>query len=255
MIQNKIIQVKPAFIDVPRPVLGEYRADVPASVGPKNIPRIAKVTTLTNGLRVASLTSSDLAASAGLFVGVGTRNETRSNAGATHFLKFAAFGSSTERPGYQVVREFESVGASVQATAGREQLAFSAEFPPNNVDQVVSLIKGLLHPKLAYHEVSAQADIVQEDAERLEADPIASLFELVHRQAYRNRGLGQPLVATKDNLHHINHETLAKFVDAHYGLDQSVFVGVGMFSPLFFSFLFLFCILFLPSPSLFPFLK
>lgn len=226
--KNNFLQVKPAFIDVPRPVLGEYRADVPASTGPKNVARAAKVTTLANGLRVASLTSADLQASVGLFVGVGTRNETRSNAGATHFLKFSAFGSSTERPGYQIVRELEAAGANFVATAGREQLSFSAEVAPNKLNDVVPIIRGVLSPKLAYHEVAAQAETVKEDVERLDADPITSIFELVHRQAYRNRGLGQSLAAVKDNIHHINQETLAKFVDSHYNLDQAVFVGVGM---------------------------
>jgi len=219
--------VKPNFIDVPRPTLGEYKAGVPASTGPKNITRAAKVTTLANGLKVASLTSTDLGASVGLFVNVGSRNETRANSGVTHFLKYTAFTSTTEKPGYQVTREFEAAGATFTATAGREHLIFSSELPPNKVGEVVPLITGMLRPKFAYHEVAAQAETVREDVERLEHDTVSSLFELVHRQAYRSKGLGQPLVAIKDNIHHINQDTLAKFVTDNYGTNQSVFVGVG----------------------------
>jgi processing peptidase subunit alpha len=220
--------VNPVFIDVPRPTLGEYRNGVPASNGAKNIPRVAKVTTLANGLKVASLTSSDIGVSLGLFVGVGARNETRSNAGASHFLKYAAFHSSTEKAGYQVVRELEASGATFTATAGREHLAFTSELPPNQVENVVPIISGLLSPKLAYHEVQAQVESVKEDADRLNNDSISSLFELVHRQAYRNKGLGQSVVANEDNIHHINQQALAKFVDANYTFDKSVFVAVGM---------------------------
>lgn len=220
--------VKPVFIDVPRPTLAEYRNGVPASNGAKTTTRAAKVTTLANGLKVASLTSSDIGVSLGLFVGVGARNETRSNTGATHFLKFSAFQSSTEKAGYQVVRELEATSASFNATVAREHLAFTAEIPPSQVDNVVPILSSMLSPRLQFHEIQNQSNSVREDSERLQADPIASLFELVHRQAYRNKGLGQSLIATEDNIHHLNESALAKFVDAHYTPDQSVFVGVGL---------------------------
>lgn len=165
----------------------------------------------------------------GLFVGVGSRHETRANAGATHFLKFAAFESSVNTPGYQKIRDLETNGATFTASAGREHLSFTSEVPANHVSSVVPIITELLHPRLPYHEVAASKDVVKDDAHRVEADPVASILELVHRQAYRNKGLGQSLIAREDSIHHINQDTLAKFVDAHYNPEQAVFVGVGMF--------------------------
>jgi predicted Zn-dependent peptidase len=216
------------LVDWPEPQIGEYRNGVPAATGARKTPRAAKVTTLANGLRVASLTSSDIGVALGLFVGVGSRNETRSNAGATHFLKYAAFNSSKAKPGYQVVRELETASASFTSTTGREHILFSSELPADSVDTVLPIISDLLNPKLAYHEVQAQGNAVQEEVDRLEGDTVTTLFELVHRQAYRNRGLGQSLIASKDNIHHINQDTLTKFVHANYTPDQSVLVVVGM---------------------------
>lgn len=208
--------------------MGEYREGLPTTTGSKNIPREVKVSTLPNGVRVASLSSNDIAVSLGLFVGVGSRNETRSNAGVTHFLKHAAFNSSTTRPGYQFVRELEAAGASFAATAGREHLLFSSEVTPNNVETLVPLIADLINPRLPYHEIAAQQEVLRQETERLEGDTVTSLFELVHRQAYRNKGLGQSLIAGKDTIHHLNEGTVGKFVDANYTAEQSVFVGVGM---------------------------
>jgi len=179
-------------------------------------------------LRVATLSSNDVGVSLGLFVGVGSRHETRVNAGSTHFLKFAAFESTQSTPGYQKIRDLETNGATFTATAGREHLSFVSEVPANHVDSVVPLITDLLHPRLPYHEVAASKDVVKHDAHRIESDPVASILELVHRQAYRNKGLGQPSVAREDAIHHINQDTLAKFVDAHYNPEQAVFVGVGL---------------------------
>jgi predicted Zn-dependent peptidase len=163
----------------------------------------------------------------GLYVAAGTRDETRSSAGINHFLKWAAFGSTTNRPGYQVVRELEAAGATLNASSGREHLLFSSEFPPNRVDTVVPIISDLLHPKLSYHEVTAQKALVQEDTERLEADTTAHILELVHRQAYRNRGLGQPLNANKHDVHHISRGNVNNWVHKNYVPSKAVIVGVG----------------------------
>jgi predicted Zn-dependent peptidase len=136
----------------------------------------------------------------GLYVTAGTRDETRSSAGINHFLKYAAYGSTTNKPGYQVVHELEAAGATLNASAGREHMLFSSEFPPTSVDTVVPL----------------------------EADPVANVLELVHRQAYRNKGLGQPLNANKNDVHRISRGNIASWVHSNYLPNKSVVVGVGM---------------------------
>jgi processing peptidase subunit alpha len=221
-------QIPPKWIEYPRANIGEYRYGVPAATGPKHPTRKAKVTTLANGLRVASLTSNDLSRSVGLYVAAGTRDETRSSAGVNHLLKYAAFGSTANKPGYQVIRELEAAGATLNATSGREHLLFSSEFPPTGVDTVVPIISDLLHPKLSYHEVVAQKALVKEDTDRLEDDTVAHVLELVHRQAYRNKGLGQPLNANKNDVHRISRGNISLWVHDHYLPNKAVIVGVGM---------------------------
>jgi processing peptidase subunit alpha len=220
-------EIPPVFIEYPRPSIGEYRYGVPAPTGPKHITRQTKVTTLPNGLRVASLTSNDLVRTVGLYVAAGSRDETRSTAGINHVLKYAAFGSTATRPAYQLARELEAAGATLNATSGREHMLFTSEFPPTSVDTVVPIVSDLLHPRLSYHEVHQQKVYVQEDTERLEADPVGHILELLHRQAYRSRGLGQPLTANKHDVHRIARGNVANWVHENYVPNKAVIVGVG----------------------------
>lgn len=180
-------------------------------------------------MRVASLTSNDMGRTVGLYVAAGTRDETRSSAGINHVLKYAAFGSTTTKPGYEVIRELEAAGATLNATSGREHMLFTSEFPPTSVDTVVPILGTLLHPRLSYHEVLQQKTLVQEDVERIESDPVAHVLELLHRQAYRNRGLGQPLTANKHDIHRIARGNVASWVQNNYVPNKSVIVGVGMY--------------------------
>lgn len=55
-----------------------------------NVPE-TRVTTLSNGLRVASEQSDSETATVGLWIGAGSRYETSANNGVAHFLEHMAF--------------------------------------------------------------------------------------------------------------------------------------------------------------------
>eukprot|EP01111_Echinosteliopsis_oligospora_P013827 TRINITY_DN505_c0_g1_i1.p1 TRINITY_DN505_c0_g1~~TRINITY_DN505_c0_g1_i1.p1 ORF type:complete len:496 (+),score=192.49 TRINITY_DN505_c0_g1_i1:109-1596(+) len=212
---------------LPRTSLGEFFEGVPEQQGLPNLPRSAEVTTLPNGLRVASLSSNFPGVSLGLFVNAGARNETRDGAGAAHYLKYMAFRSTTQRYGIEVVRDLEVLGANLSSSVGREHLLFSTEVLPHDVTNTIHQLKELLEPKLAHHEVVRAREHVEEDAERLVSCPITSLIETVHREAYRSKGLGHSIVAPQYNLGNIDNQVLRQFVQSHYSPSQSVFVVVG----------------------------
>lgn len=188
------------------------------------------ITTLTNGIRVASLSSSNPSAvtSIGVYVTSGSRHETRNNSGTTHFLKHLAYTSTDSRPAIQLVRDIETTGATFSATAAREHILFESEVTSEQAPQLVNLLGDLLHPRLAYHEVERSKPLIEEEVNELSADPVATTFELLHREAFRNRGLGQPLIAPKYNIEHLEHDSLATYVSTHYTPRNTVVVAVGI---------------------------
>jgi len=212
---------------LPRTPLGEFYEGVPDQQGLNPLPRTAEVTTLPNGLRVASLSSNFPGVSLGLFVNAGSRHETREAAGAAHYLKYMAFRSTKKRFGIQVVRDLEVLGANLSSSVSREHLLFSTEVLPHDVTNTIHQLSELLEPKLVHYEVHRTRAHVQEDAERLISCPITSLLETVHREAYRSKGLGHSIIAPNYNLSQIDSTILQNFVKSHYTPSQAVFVAVG----------------------------
>jgi len=191
-------------------------------------PRTANITTLSNGIRVASISSTNPIASLGVYITAGSRSETRHDAGVTHFLKHLAFKSTTNRPAIQLTRDIEQLSATFSATAAREHILFEAQVLQDNATPLISILGDLLHPRVLYHEVERQKPWVEEEVSHLSADPATTLIEIVHREAFRNHGLGQPLVAPEYNIHHVSHEHIYSFVNAHYTTNNTVVVGVGL---------------------------
>jgi len=53
------------------------------------------------------------------------------------------------------------------------------------------------------------------------------LFDVLHQEAYRNKGLGQPLYIPESNVHHLSFTNLRAFVDQLYTTDRVTVVACG----------------------------
>ncbi|KAJ0703758.1 putative quinol--cytochrome-c reductase, Mitochondrial processing peptidase [Helianthus annuus] len=95
--------------------------EIPSSL-PDNVePGKTKITTLSNGIKIASESSSVKPASIGLYVNSGSIYETPTSFGVTHLLERMAFKSTYNRSHLRVVREVEAIGGNVTASCSREQ--------------------------------------------------------------------------------------------------------------------------------------
>ncbi|XP_025931277.1 cytochrome b-c1 complex subunit 1, mitochondrial isoform X4 [Apteryx rowi] len=88
-----------------------------------NIPE-TQVTTLENGLRVASEESNQPTCTVGVWIRVGSRYENEKNNGAGYFLEHLAFKGTKKRPCAAFEKEVESMGAHLNGYTSREQTAY-----------------------------------------------------------------------------------------------------------------------------------
>ena len=86
-----------------------------------------QITTLENGLRIASDPMVDLeTAAVGVWVDVGARNEDADQNGISHVLEHMAFKGTERRNALQIAEEIEAVGGHLNAYTSREQTAYFA---------------------------------------------------------------------------------------------------------------------------------
>ncbi|VAH79363.1 unnamed protein product [Triticum turgidum subsp. durum] len=120
-------------------------------------PAKAKVTTLPNGIKIASETSTSPAATVGLYIDCGSMYETPGSSGASHLLERMSFKSTTNRSHLRLVREVESIGGNVSAIATREQMCYTYDaFRAYVPDMVEVLIDSVRNPAFLDWEVKEQ---------------------------------------------------------------------------------------------------
>ncbi|CAI9779903.1 unnamed protein product [Fraxinus pennsylvanica] len=161
------------------------------------------ITTLPNGLKIASETSANPAASIGLYVDCGSIYETPVSFGATHLLERMAFKSTTNRSHLRLVREVEAIGGNVMASASREHMGYTYD-----------ALKTYLH------KVSAEVSECSKNPQHL-------LLEAIHSAGYSGP-YGNALLASESAVNRLNSAVLEEFVAENYTASRMVLAASGV---------------------------
>ena len=97
------------------------------------------------------------AATVGLYIDCGSMYETPDASGASHLLERMAFKSTTNRSHLRLVREVESIGGNVSASACREQMSYTYDAFKAYVPEMVEvLIDSVRNPAFLDWEIKEQ---------------------------------------------------------------------------------------------------
>ncbi len=169
-------------------------------------PKASKVeiTTLENGVRVASQDLGGPVSALGLFVGAGSRNETPYTAGISHALERLAYKGSSKRSKYRMVRDMERTGASYSASSSRETIAYCAEgLREQTADMVGIMAESAFSPTvavedaealewdMAVNEIKIQTGAMKAQLEEFKNDAAGRVTEAIHAAAFHGNTLGK----------------------------------------------------------------
>ncbi|KAI3447067.1 hypothetical protein Pfo_003732 [Paulownia fortunei] len=191
-------------------------------------PGKTRITTLPNGLKIASETSANPAASIGLYVDCGSIYETPASFGATHLLERMAFKSTTNRSHLRIVREVEAIGGNVIASGSREHMSYTYDALKTYVPQMVELlIDCVRNPAFLDWEVSEQLQKVSADINESSKNPHHLLLEAIHSTGYSGP-YANALLASESAVNHLNSTVLEEFVAENYTASRMVLAASGV---------------------------
>ncbi|KAI3443691.1 hypothetical protein Pfo_000356 [Paulownia fortunei] len=191
-------------------------------------PGKTKITTLPNGLRIASETSANPAASIGLYVDCGSIYETPASYGATHLLERMAFKSTTNRSHLRIVREVEAIGGNVTASVSREHMSYTYDALKTYVPQMVELLADCVrNPAFLDWEVSEQLHKLSAEISEYSKNPQHLLLEAIHSTGYSGP-YANALVASESALGGLNSTVLEEFVAENYTAPRMVLAASGV---------------------------
>jgi mitochondrial-processing peptidase subunit beta len=160
-----------------------------------------KVTTLPNGLRVATEKWHGDTACVGVFIDAGSRYETAANNGAAHFLEHMAFKGTRKRSQAQLEVGTEDMGGHLNAYTSREQTVYYAKVFKSNVNEAMDLLSDmLLNCKLDPHAVHKERDVIMREMKEVSKQKEEVVLDDLHEVAFQGTGLGWTILGPPKNV-------------------------------------------------------
>ncbi len=188
-----------------------------------------RVTTLPNGLRVATDTMPDVqSVSLGCWVGVGTRNEAASVNGVAHLVEHMLFKGTQRRSAFRISEEIENVGGQLNAYTTREQTAYYAKVLHEDSALALDILADMIqNSALDAEELVRERTVVLQEIGQSADTPDDIIFDHFQATAYPNQALGRPVLGASEIVGALPREALVDYIGGHYGAPGMVLSAAG----------------------------
>jgi predicted Zn-dependent peptidase len=188
-----------------------------------------QISTLPNGLRVASLAMPGIeTAAVGLNIDAGSRFETASTNGVAHMLEHMVFKGTRSRSARDIAEQIEAVGGHLNAYTSRDSTVFYARVLGDDVALGLDLVSDMITaPLFAPSDLVKEREVILQELGQALDTPDDLVFDQLQNIAYPDQPLGRTILGTSDTINAISTEDIRAWQNAHYAAGSIVLTAAG----------------------------
>ena len=185
---------------------------------------------LDNGLRVLVAEMPETrSVSITMYVGVGSRAESRANAGTSHFIEHMLFKGTAKRPtAADISYAVEALGGSVNASTDREVTIFTSRVPARHYLLALDVIADMIRaPLLRDTDVANERKVIVEEIRMYRDQPQDRVHTLVDELLYPRHPLGWEIAGREAVIRTLEADDIRAFMQAGYAPGRTVIALAG----------------------------
>ncbi|WP_040836685.1 M16 family metallopeptidase [Nocardia brevicatena] len=186
-------------------------------------------TVLPGGLRVVTEHLPGVrSASIGVWVGVGSRDEGPTVAGAAHFLEHLLFKATPTRSALDIAETVDAVGGELNAFTAKEQTCYYAHVLDEDLPLAVDLVSdvvlnGLCRPA----DVDVERQVVLEEIAMRDDDPEDLVGDSFLTALFGDHPIGRPIIGSVESIEGMRAGQLRSFHQRRYTPERMVVAVAG----------------------------
>ncbi len=175
-------------------------------------------TVLPSGLRVLTEQVPGVRSAAiGVWVGVGSRDEAPSDAGASHYLEHLLFKGTSSRSALEISAALEAVGGELNAFTSREHTCYYARVVDRDLPLAVDVVSDMVTASLLRaDDVEAERGVILEEIAMHEDDPADLVHDVFSGAALGDGPLGRPVLGTTASITGLQRDAIADYYRSRY---------------------------------------
>jgi predicted Zn-dependent peptidase len=190
---------------------------------------VVRRTVLPGGLRVISEAVPGVRSVAfGVWVGVGSRDETPALAGASHYLEHLLFKGTRRRDALAIAAELEAVGGELNAFTAKEYTCYYARVLDDDLPLAVDVICDMVTSSLVTtHDVDGERSVILEEIAMHDDDPGDAVHDIFAASVWPGSTLGRPVLGTVDSITAMTRSSIAGYYRRRYRPGNLVVAAAG----------------------------
>ncbi|GHF30120.1 peptidase M16 [Kordiimonas sediminis] len=188
-----------------------------------------RITKLSNGIRVVSEKRKTVqTVSLGVWVGVGSRDETESLNGITHCLEHMLFKGTEKRSATDIAYEIEAVGGHLNAYTTRDNTLYYARVLKDDLPLAMDILSDILqYSRFDEKELEREKDVILQEIGQTNDTPDDIVFDNLQATAFKGQPLGRSILGTEENVEAFTSADLHQYLQNNYTSGNIVISAVG----------------------------
>jgi predicted Zn-dependent peptidase len=190
---------------------------------------LVRRTVLPSGVRILSeRVPGARSATVGYWVAVGSRDETPSTYGSTHFLEHLLFKGTTTRTALDIAVSFDAVGGEHNAMTAKEYTCYYAKIQDRDLPMAIDVISDMFTSSLLDRdEFETERGVILEELAMADDDPGDVTSERFFEAVLGDHPLGRPIGGSPETIQAVDRDAVWNHYRANYRAQDLVITVAG----------------------------
>ncbi len=186
-------------------------------------------TVLPSGLRILTEAVPAMrSVSFGIWVGVGSRDESRHLSGASHFLEHLLFKGTNRRSALDISASIEAVGGETNAFTTKEYTCYYARVLDADLPLAIDVMCDLVTDSvLAEADIETERGVILEEIAMHDDEPDEEVHDLFSDAVYGDHPLGRLISGTAETISRMSRRQILGFYQRRYTAPSIVVAAAG----------------------------
>jgi predicted Zn-dependent peptidase len=164
----------------------------------------------------------------GIWVGVGSRDEKPSLAGASHYLEHLLFKGTRRRDALEIAEVMDAVGGEMNAFTAKEYTCYYARVLDEDLALAVDLVCDMVTSSLiASEDVESERGVILEEIAMHDDDPGDIVHDAFTTALYGDGPLGRPVIGSVESIERLSRPAIAGYYRRRYTPSSMVVTASG----------------------------
>jgi len=158
---------------------------------------------------IVDSTAATEVAAVGVWYGRGSRDERENEKGSTHFIEHMLFKGTRTRNAFQIAREIDSLGGSINAFTEREAVSFFAIVPADGFEKTAEILIDMTQNAVFdANEFERERTVIENELSAAEDDPEEVATDAFAELLWKDHPLGRKIGGTSSDVAGLKRDTV-----------------------------------------------